>query len=299
MSPSGARRGARIPKQIAISLIGSDWDGRVFSEQTKTVLLSRHGAGIVSQYKLSPEQEIILRRIDTGREAEARVVGEIGEQENGHTYGVAFLDEGISLWSEDFPAEPDSQNRAKLLVLECDRCQNFVEFDEDAIESDVHAVNEGVLRYCRVCNCTTNWKASTTAPGSRPGRQQIPWSAPKVPAMERPQTADTLVVVAEPAPETPAANRRKHRRTRVNYQACIRRSGFENDIVVCEDMSRGGLRFKSEKKYFTNTYIEIAVPYSPNSPPIFVPGTIVFVCELENERLFRCGVSYGPAFHNS
>jgi hypothetical protein len=108
-----------------------------------------------------------------------------------------------------------------------------------------------------------------------------------------------MVAVAELAPEASPANRRKHRRTRVNYQACIRRSGFEDDIVACEDMSRGGLRFKSGKKYFINTYIELAVPYSPNAPLIFIPGTIVFVCELENERLFRCGVSYGAAFNNS
>src|SRR5215472_5677125 len=65
MSLEGVRRSSRIPKEIAILLTGSDIEGKVFSEQTKTVLLSRHGAGIVSRYKLSAEQELILRRLDT------------------------------------------------------------------------------------------------------------------------------------------------------------------------------------------------------------------------------------------
>src|SRR5215471_15935830 len=77
MPPEGVRRSSRIPKEIAILLTGSDIEGKVFSEQTKTVLLSRHGAGIVSRYKLSAEQELILRRLDTNKETEVRLVGQI------------------------------------------------------------------------------------------------------------------------------------------------------------------------------------------------------------------------------
>jgi len=62
MPPAGLRRSSRIPKEIAILLVGSDMEGKMFSEETKTVVLSRHGAGIVSQYALYAEQELILRR---------------------------------------------------------------------------------------------------------------------------------------------------------------------------------------------------------------------------------------------
>ena len=47
-------------------------EGKMFSEQARTVLLSRHGAGIVSEYKLSPEQELIIRSLETNKEAMAR-----------------------------------------------------------------------------------------------------------------------------------------------------------------------------------------------------------------------------------
>src|SRR5437762_14253403 len=92
MPPEGVRRSSRIPKEIDILLVGSDTEGKVFSEQTKTVLLSRHGAGIVSRYKLSAEQELILRRLDTNKEAEVRLVGQFGVEGELCTCGVAFLD---------------------------------------------------------------------------------------------------------------------------------------------------------------------------------------------------------------
>ena len=56
MPSESVRRSSRIPKEINVLLVGSDTEGKVFSEPTKTVLLSRHGAGIVSRYKLSAEQ---------------------------------------------------------------------------------------------------------------------------------------------------------------------------------------------------------------------------------------------------
>jgi len=78
-------------------------DGRVFSETTTTVLLSLHGAGILSRHKLSPDQELILRWTEKNKEAEIRVVGHIGEQSGQHTYGVAFFDQNLNFWEIDFP----------------------------------------------------------------------------------------------------------------------------------------------------------------------------------------------------
>ena len=41
------RRSGRLSKQIPIVIIGADEEGRVFSEETHTVVVSLHGAGIV------------------------------------------------------------------------------------------------------------------------------------------------------------------------------------------------------------------------------------------------------------
>jgi hypothetical protein len=87
-------------------------------------------------------------------------------------------------------------------------------------------------------------------------------------------------------------NRRKHARTRVNLKACVRRPGVTNDVVACEDMSRGGLRFKSKRKYTEKMLIDVAVPYSPGDQAIFVPAQIAYVQELPEQKLYRCGVTY-------
>jgi hypothetical protein len=78
----------------------------------------------------------------------------------------------------------------------------------------------------------------------------------------------------------------------VNFKACIRTFAFGDDIVTCEDISRGGLRFKSHKQYSVKTDVEVAAPYSPGSLNIFVRGRIVHVEEVPGEKSFRCGVAY-------
>jgi len=57
-------------------------------------------------------------------------------------------------------------------------------------------------------------------------------------------------------------------------------------------MSRGGLRFKSNRKYFEKMLIEVAVPYSPGDQAIYVPAQIAYVQELPEQNTRRCGVMY-------
>ena len=97
------RRSGRIPKEIPIILIGSDLAGKIFSEQTKTILLSLHGAGLLSQHKLCLEQEMVLRWPERNKEAEIRVVGQIGEDSGVYRYGVAFFDHVEDFWEMEFP----------------------------------------------------------------------------------------------------------------------------------------------------------------------------------------------------
>jgi hypothetical protein len=288
MPPEGVRRSSRIPREIKILLVGSDMEGKVFSETTKTVLLSRFGAGIVSGYKLSPEQELILRRLDTDKEVEVRVVGQLGSQKNTYTYGMAFLDETIDFWGIKFPPMTDSEKASTRVFLECVRCQTRDTVEQSDLESDVFLVNEGIVRYCKGCGSSTFWKKSSA---------ESPFEAPAVEVVQKHEATETA---AQAEPETAVAtqtlahqeNRRKHVRTRVSFKACVRSFGFGDDIVACEDISRGGLCFKSRKRYLEKASIEVAAPYSLGAQNIFVAGLIVHVRELGEERMFRCGVEY-------
>jgi hypothetical protein len=336
------RRSTRVPKEVAILLTGSDLEGKGFSEMTKTVLLSRHGAGIVSTYKLYAEQEIILRYLDTNREAVVRVVGRIGDEGDLFTYGVGFVDPNlVDFWDIDFPSATPQEKQARLVTLECSTCSLRETVEHMEVESDVLMINEGIVRYCKACHDSTVWKRSVPLPDEEepalvaatphasassfagassaesstdsPRHEALPvppvvLASPVAPAtptqLSSATTSSQLSSPASaPSSATPAAappviavpkqeNRRKHARTRVTYKACVRRSGFPDDVVTCEDMSKGGICFKSRKRYYQDVEIEVAVPYSPGGNAIFVPAKIAWVVELTSERVFKCGVSY-------
>jgi hypothetical protein len=297
MPPEGARRSSRIPREIAILLVGSDMEGKMFSEETKTVRLSRHGAGIVSQYPLYAEQELILRRLDTNKEAEIRVVGQIGADGKKYTYGVAFLNPEMDLWGIKFQGMTDSEKVASRVLLQCSSCKTRETVEQSDLESDVYLVNEGIVRSCGSCGSSTVWKRATDDVDG----QLVPVGT--ISSLEfgkREEPVAALPVAApEPAPAAKSSgrieNRRKHVRTKVSFKACIRSYTFGDDIVTCEDISRGGLRFKSRKPYVAKAEIEVAAPYSPGTQSIFVRAQIVHVVELNEERRYRCGVCYAKS----
>ena len=275
-------------------MVGSDMEGKMFSEQTKTVLLSRHGAGIVSQYALYAEQELILRRLDTDKEAEIRVVGQLGSDGSMYTYGVAFLKPEMDLWGIKFQGMTDSEKVASRVLLQCSSCKTRETVEQSDLESDVYLVNEGIVRSCKNCGSSTFWKRATDEETGEPATVQ-PVALPEVEEKEVP--VEVLAGAAAELAPTPkssgrAENRRKHVRTKVSFKACVRSYTFGDDIVACEDISRGGLRFKSRKAYVAKTDIEVAAPYSPGTQSIFVRAQIVHVVELKQERRYRCGVCY-------
>jgi PilZ domain-containing protein len=275
LEAEGLRRSGRIPREVAILLIGSDAQGKDFMEQTKTVVLSRHGAGIISAHKLAVEQEITMVYVSRDREAAIRVVGQIGSEDDSYTYGVAFLDSDIDFWDVEFPSATDAENSACRLVLQCCSCDCREVIDPGALESDVYAIHDSIIRHCKRCNSSTLWKQTS---GEVPVESPVSEAAPAFP---------------EPSP-APFKNRRQHVRTKVSFTASVRNEGFDEDIVLCENVSRGGLCFKSNRRYYETVGIEVAAPYSPGSPRIPVPAQIVYVQELPEEKMFRYGVQYLP-----
>ena len=294
MPPEGVRRSSRIPKQMDILLVGSDTEGKVFSEKTKTVLLSKHGAGIVSRYKLSAEQELILRRLDTNKETEVRLVGQIGEESDVYTYGVAFLDTTQDFWDIQFPVPSEAEKEMRVVSLECGSCQARETVEQSDLESDVYLVNEGIVRYCKKCGSSTFWKRASEDAEEAPVVVEMVQSRCMGWSDEEEQAPSPIAVAAppEPAPATGRENRRKHVRTKVSFKACVRSHAHGDDIVTCEDVSRGGLCFKSRKEYPEKFKIEVAAPYTPGVLNLFIPAEIVHVHELKNEKNFRCGVAY-------
>jgi len=173
MDPT-VRRSGRISKAIPILLIGSDSDGIVFSEEAKTVVISEHGAGVISSHKLVPEQELIVRSIESQQEAEIRVIGEIGTKGNLHTYGVSFLRAYPEFWGLSFAPNSPYAYQPVVLTLECSTCRTTISLEHSDFEFDICAVHGGLVRYCGHCGLSTIWRQPI--PGSKP---QIDLVTPK------------------------------------------------------------------------------------------------------------------------
>ena len=166
------RRSTRIPREIAVFLIGSDLEGKAFLEQTNTVDLSQYGAGVVSRHKLAPEQEIIIRRQDMNKEVEARIVRAIGPQSDGYTYGLAFLSPDINLWGVECPPLTESDEQALHSLFECSRCEGRETVDDSGHKSDSFTVNK-VVRTCKHCKSATNWQRVLSEGGQRECRADV------------------------------------------------------------------------------------------------------------------------------
>lgn len=129
---------------------------------------------------------MVLRWPERNKEAEIRVVGQIGEDSSVYTYGVAFFDHVENLWEMEFPPPTPKEQELGVLTLVCNVCQTFERVDDHSIEADVVATNDGVLRYCKRCGNSTIWKVgqpgAVSAVAANAGASPAPRSQPLMPA---------------------------------------------------------------------------------------------------------------------
>lgn len=269
------RRSDRVQLVVPIEVSGMDLKGESFTEQTQTVIISRHGAALVLGRKLTPGLQLTVRRPLAGKEATFQVIREIGKQGDSHVYGVACVDANVNLWDIEFPPLTEPPKAVGRVLLQCSRCEAREVAHLDDFEMEIFKANRSVTRACKRCATSTPWQPVPSETKAKPALPQTESPAPAA------------------APAGPAVkNRRKEPRTRLQLSACIRESGSGENVVSTENISRSGLCFRSPKRYAEGTLIDVAVPYEPGAANIFVPARIVHSVELKPGRLFRHGVQY-------
>ncbi len=370
------RRSGRIAKELPIVLLGTDATGKVFSEETITVVLSRHGAGVVTRYRFSPDERLTLRLPSSSKEAEIRLVGQIGGEPGRYVYGVTFVDPNPDFWPMEFPPPDPFEQTSQRIALECSMCQARAEMEQGDIEEDVYSATGNILRHCPECGTTTPWKKAEgealPVPAIAPAK--LPLNLPSLPLTPRaskpssidapmhlsvesfeielptssgpastvppsssysassavsefaslsdiqisPATTSTTAVLTPPEPvtalpsrqvalpavklhEVPAreldangkrVNQRRNVRIRVSFSACVRHPGHADEVVECENVSKGGVCFHSLQVYPLDSLIEVAAPFSPGETALFVPAKIKRVEALSGGLVFRYGVEY-------
>jgi PilZ domain-containing protein len=264
MAAQEPRRSERVWTQLTIEIAGEDGLGRAFVEEARTAAVSRHGAMILTERKLSPNQELSIRCMATGKESNARVVGTIRKESVKSFYGIELRGDASSIWGIEFPPPGDPETTVGRILLQCAACKTQEVTYLNDFELEVLEANESLSRYCKRCGDATTWKkigAGVTPPPS--------------PAVRK-------------GPE----QRREPRRD-IRVAACVRCYQFgTEDLVDTRNVSRGGLCFASTRVYAPGWEVEVAVPYSPGGGNIFLPGRIARVQYLTAEKIKLYGVAY-------
>jgi hypothetical protein len=270
MRAEGLRKSDRVTLRLPIEASWFGNGGIAVTRTAQTLLVSRNGGVLRLTEQMTAGQELTLRRQNddnSWRMARARVLAEFDRDTEGFLYAFVLLDPRNDFWDIDFPSPHTAEEALARLLMECSFCQRREVVYLNELQLKSFEVRKCVARLCTHCEAPSIWieaQATNKQEGFTPQTE-----------------ADDRV-----------NPRRKKSRVKARVLACIRRRGFQEEVAVCEDLSKGGLSFRSRNQYPEGTRAEVAVPFTPGAGAIFVPIRIVFSQALPNVGLYRHGAAY-------
>jgi hypothetical protein len=268
----GLRQSDRVRFRMPVEASWVSPAGHALTQNVETLLVSRNGGVLRLTEKLSMGQELHLRRNldgDNGKKTRARVVAEIDQDPPNHfLYAVHILDPRSDFWDIDFPSPHKGEEALARLLMECSFCQRREVVYLNELQLKSFEVRKCIARVCKHCDSPSIWIESQSE--IRDPENGVPTSSV----------------------EERVIPRRNRTRIKARVLACIRHRGFQEEIAVCEDLSKGGLSFRSRNQYPEGTRVEVAVPFTPGTGAIFVPIRIVFSQTIPTAGLYRHGAAY-------
>jgi hypothetical protein len=264
------RQSDRVSLRMPLEASWLDPGGVVRKHPAQTLLVSRNGGVLRMQELLAAGQEITLKRPtegDTHKTARARVVAEIDREPDGFLYAIHIL-ERVDFWDIEFPAPHKAEEALARLLMECSFCQRREVIYLSELQLKSFEARKCVAQICKVCDAPSIWIEA------------------------QPESVDLNGFGSRTSEEDRVLPRRNRTRVKARVLACIRRRGFQEEVAVCEDLSKGGIAFRSRNQYPEGTRVEVAVPFTPGSSAIFVPIRIVFSQAIPSAGLFRHGAAY-------
>ncbi len=265
------RQSDRVAFRMPIEAAWYAQGGVLEKHSAQTMLISRNGGVIRLQERLQQNQEITLKRQlegDLTKTARARVVAEIDHEPEGFLYAIHLLEARSDFWDIEFPTFHKADESIARMLMECSFCQRREVVYLNELELKSFEIRKCVARVCKLCDSPSIWTEV---------RSEVP--------------SEPLLGTNQPLEER-IVPRRNRTRIKARVLACIRRRGFQEEIAVCEDLSKGGIAFRSRNEYPEGTRLEVAVPFTPGSGAIFVPIRIVFSQRIPAAGLYRHGAAY-------
>jgi hypothetical protein len=271
MRVEGIRQSDRVTLRLEVEASWPGSDGVALKKTAQSMQVSRNGGVIRLQEKLLPGQDITMRRMlegDGEKTVRARIVAEIDREAEGFLYAISILEPHVDFWEVDFPPLRDGEESLARLMMECSFCQRREVVYLNEMELKSFEIRRCVARVCKHCDAPSIW---IEVQGDAKLEEALP---------------------SRTAVEERVIPRRNRTRVKARVLACIRQRGFQEEVVVCEDLSKGGVSFRSRNQYPQGSRIEVAVPYTPGSGAIFVPIRIVSSQPIRSAGLFRHGAAY-------
>jgi hypothetical protein len=271
LAANGLRQSDRVNYRMPVEASWFGENGIAVKRTAHTMLVSRNGGVLRLADRLTPGQEVTLRRQqegDTWKSSRARIIAEIDQEPEGYLYAFHILEQKADFWDIDFPVPGKSEDAIARLLMECSFCQRREVVYLTPLELKSFEMRKAVARVCSHCVTPSIWIEAQ----------------PELPPA--PVTSSLVPIDSHVNP------RRKRTRVKARVLACIRRRGFEEEVAVCEDLSKGGLAFRSRNQYPEGSRVEVAVPFTPGSSAIFVPIRIVFSVAIPSAGLFKHGAAY-------
>ncbi len=266
------RQSDRVSFRIRLEASWMDNSGMVRRIFAQSLLVSRNGGVLQINEKFFPGQEISLKRPlegDSIKSARARIVAEIDREPEGFLYAVHILEPRSDFWDIEFPSPHQAGEEALArLLMECGFCQRREVVYLNELELRSFESRKCVARICKVCEAPSVWIEAQS------------------------EFASANASSARANEDERVIPRRNRTRVKARVLACIRRRGFQEEVAVCEDLSKGGISFRSRNEYPEGTRVEVAVPFTPGAGAIFVPIRIVFSQPIPSAGLFRHGAAY-------
>ena len=266
------RQSDRVTLRMPLEVSWVDGSGMIRRLPAQTLLVSRNGGVLRLQDAFSAGQELTLRRPLEGdgiKTVGARIVAEIDREPEGFLYAVHIFEPRADFWDIEFPSPHKADEALARLLMECGFCQRREVIYLNELELKSFEARKCIARICKMCDAPAVW-VEAQSESSKPAASSVV----RFDGDER------------------VLPRRNRTRVKARVLACIRRRGFQEEVAVCEDLSKGGIAFRSRNQYPEGSRAEVAVPFTPGSSAIFVPIRIVFSQAIPSAGLFRHGAAY-------
>jgi len=265
------RQSDRVTLRLPLELSWVDGTGTIHRLNAQTLLVSRNGGVLRLQDGFAAGQELTLRRPLEGdgiKTVRARIVAEIDREPEGFLYAIHILEPRADFWGIEFPPPHKADEALARLLMECGFCQRREVVYLNELELKSFEARKCIARICKICDAPAIW-----------AEPQSNVSVPTTMSLRIDEDERVLP-------------RRNRTRVKARVLACVRRRGFQEEVAVCEDLSKGGIAFRSRNQYPEGSRAEVAVPFTPGSSAIFVPIRIVFSQAIPSAGLFRHGAAY-------